>query len=94
MKKLFAIMETKRPEKEALEILGAAKALGEKMDAQVLAVVMGDADTKGYAEYADVLHLEGTIHGPRAMTAALEEAIHAEKPLSLIHISEPTRRPG
>lgn len=84
MKKLFAIMETKRPEKEALEILGAAKALGEKMDAQVLAVVMGDADAKAYAEYADVLHLEGTIHGPRAMTAALEEAIHAEKPDAIL----------
>lgn len=84
MKKLFAIMETKRPEKVALEILGAAKTLGEKMDAQVLAVVMGDADAKAYAEYADVLHLEGTIQGPRAMTSALEEAIRAEKPDAIL----------
>lgn len=84
MKKLFAIMETKRPEKVALEILGAAKTLGEKMDAEVVAVVMGDADAKAYAEYADVLHLEGTIQGPRAMTAALEEAIRAEKPDAIL----------
>lgn len=80
MKKLFAIITTNRPTKEALEILGAATTLRKKMDAELIAVVMGEADTKAFLEYADVLQLEGEISGPRAMTEALEEAIREEKP--------------